>query len=391
MPEAEAGPRKEEGQREQPELELHDLTLFVDAALNTTTNMIGVGAVIFNYRSLLVFHAEALALLVGLRWAENIGLPIKTISSDSLMLVQALNNSKVCHNELGMLLDDIKMLVANFPGAIITHVNRKFNIAAHNLSKQALQLDDELIWMEDDLQSTENHMLFMDLSICPSFFLNRNLGDSLSQCKDTQLIGRLILGLYGNLVPITVSNFKAMCTGTSGSSYKGTLVHKIFPGQFFVAGKQGRKDKGEVSPPVKMVRNLETVSSKAFELRHSKAGVLSLCLSENDDEDDVKLDPNYHNVEFLITTGPGPCPDLDGKNIVFGTVLEGLDVVTSIASIPTYKPGERIRQYNDLAEFFGDERAKTARAIWNKPLETVYISDCGVLKVAKTTLSPTLP
>ncbi|KAL1822205.1 hypothetical protein ACET3Z_008983 [Daucus carota] len=231
----------------------------------------------------------------------------------------------------------------------------------------------------------------MDLSICPSFFLNRNLGDSLSQCKDTQLIGRLILGLYGNLVPITVSNFKAMCTGTSGSSYKGTLVHKIFPGQFFVAGKQGRKDKGEVSPPVKMVRNVETVSSKAFELRHSKAGVLSLCLSENDDEDDVKLDPNYHNVEFLITTGPGPCPDLDGKNIVFGTVLEGLDVVTSIASIPTYKPGERIRQYNDLAEFFGDERAKTARAIWNKPLETVYISDCGVLKVAKTTLSPTLP
>ncbi|WOG90776.1 hypothetical protein DCAR_0310021 [Daucus carota subsp. sativus] len=239
--------------------------------------------------------------------------------------------------------------------------------------------------------TTITDRLFMDLSICPSFFLNRNLGDSLSQCKDTQLIGRLILGLYGNLVPITVSNFKAMCTGTSGSSYKGTLVHKIFPGQFFVAGKQGRKDKGEVSPPVKMVRNLETVSSKAFELRHSKAGVLSLCLSENDDEDDVKLDPNYHNVEFLITTGPGPCPDLDGKNIVFGTVLEGLDVVTSIASIPTYKPGERIRQYNDLAEFFGDERAKTARAIWNKPLETVYISDCGVLKVAKTTLSPTLP
>lgn len=91
-----------------------------------------------------------------------------------------------------------------------------------------------------------------------------------------------------------------------------------------MAGKQGRKDKGEVTPPVKMmVRNVESVSSKAFELRHSRAGVLSLCLSENDDEDDVKLNPNYHNVEFLITTGPGPCPDLDNKNIVFGSVLEG--------------------------------------------------------------------
>ncbi|KAL8127953.1 peptidyl-prolyl cis-trans isomerase CYP28, chloroplastic [Apium graveolens] len=238
--------------------------------------------------------------------------------------------------------------------------------------------------------TTITDRLFMDFSICPSFFQSRNLGSSLSQCEDTQLLGRVILGLYGNLVPITASNFKAMVTGTSGSCYKGTLVHKIFPGKFFMAGKQGR-NKGEVSPPVKMVRNVESVSAKAFELRHSKGGVLSLCLAENDDEDEVKLGNEYHNVEFLITTGPGPVPDLDSKNIVFGAVLEGLDVVTSIAAIPTYKPGERIRQYNELAEFFGDERAKNARAIWNKPLQTVYISDCGVLKVAKTTLSPTLP
>ena len=131
--------------------------------------MIGVGAVIFNADkraqatlskplkgSLSAFQAEALALLVGLRWAENIGLPLKNISSDSLMLVQALNNTKFYHNELGMLLADIKMLMANFPGAIISHVNRKFNSVAHNLSKQALQLDGELIWMEECLQNTEN-------------------------------------------------------------------------------------------------------------------------------------------------------------------------------------------------------------------------------------------
>lgn len=158
-----------------------------------------------------------------------------------------------------------------------------------------------------------------------------------------------------------------------------------------MAGKQGRRDKGEVRPPVGLLRNTETVDSKAFILEHSRAGVVSLCLSENDDDDDIKLNPNYHNVEFLITTGPAPCPQLDFKNIVFGTVLEGLDTVTSIASIPTYKPGESIRQYNDFAEFIGDGRAKNARAIWNRPLKTLYISDCGELKVAKPTLSPTLP
>lgn len=35
------------------------------------------------------------------------------------------------------------------PGAVITHVNRKFNLVAHNLSKRALQLDAELSWMEE--------------------------------------------------------------------------------------------------------------------------------------------------------------------------------------------------------------------------------------------------
>lgn len=76
-------------------------------------------------------------------------------------------------------------------------------------------------------------------------------------------------------------------------------------------------------PPPELVRNTETVDSKAFKLTHSRPGIVSLCLSENDDEDDIKLDPNYRNVEFLITTGPAPCPQLDNKNIVFGAVLEG--------------------------------------------------------------------
>ncbi|KAK3025812.1 hypothetical protein RJ639_040718 [Escallonia herrerae] len=237
--------------------------------------------------------------------------------------------------------------------------------------------------------TTVTDRVFMDFSVCPSYFVNRTLGDELSLCEDSEPLGRLVIGLYGNLVPITVSNFKAMCTGSCGSSYKGTLVQKILPGEFFMAGRQGHK--GEVKPPSKLARNTETVDSKAFKLGHTRSGIVSLCLSENDDDDDIKLDPNYHNVEFLITTGPGPCPQLDNRNIVFGAVLDGLDLVTSIASIPTYKPGERIRQYNDFAEFIGDGRAKTARAIWNKPLKTLYISDCGELKVAKPTLSPSLP
>ncbi|XP_052198488.1 peptidyl-prolyl cis-trans isomerase CYP28, chloroplastic [Diospyros lotus] len=239
--------------------------------------------------------------------------------------------------------------------------------------------------------TTITHRVFMDFSVCPTYFLNRTLGDDPSLCDSSDPLGRLVLGLYGNLVPLTVSNFVTMCAAAA-PSYKGTLVHKIFPGQFFVAGRQGRREKGEVKPPLDfLARNTETVSPRAFLLGHSRPGVLSLCLSENDDDDEIKLNPDYRNVEFLITTGPGPCPQLDSRNIVFGTVLEGMDVVTTIASIPTYKPGERIRQYNSLAQLLGDERAKTARAIWDRPLKTIYISDCGELLVSKPSLSPSLP
>lgn len=76
---------------------------------------------------------------------------------------------------------------------------------------------------------------------------------------------------------------------------------------------------------------------------------------------------------------------------VWNLGVSGLDVVAAISSTPTYKPSERIKQFNDLAEFFGDERAQNARTIWNRPLKTVYISDCGELKVAKPSLPPTLP
>ncbi|XP_062078268.1 peptidyl-prolyl cis-trans isomerase CYP28, chloroplastic [Humulus lupulus] len=241
--------------------------------------------------------------------------------------------------------------------------------------------------------TTVTDRVFMDFSLCPNYFRpERTFADDItSLCSESVLLGRVVLGLYGRVVPLTVANFKSMCTNTTSSSsastYKGTLVHKVFPGQFLLAGRQGDKP-GEVRRPMGLTRNAETVDSKSFTLTHSKPGLLSLCLSENDDDEDIKLDPEYRNVEFLITTGPGPCPELDYKNIVFGSVLEGLDVVTAIAAIPTYKPAERIRQFNDLAEFFGDERAQNARSSWNRPLKTIFISDCGEVKVTKPSLSP---
>ncbi|XP_042426354.1 peptidyl-prolyl cis-trans isomerase CYP28, chloroplastic-like, partial [Zingiber officinale] len=242
---------------------------------------------------------------------------------------------------------------------------------------------------DQPLPSIVTDRVFFDFGFCPSYLRSdRPLGFDLASCPDTEPLGRVVFGLYGKILPQTVANFKTAC---ASAAYRGTLVHKILQGQFFVAGRQGRKEKGEVRPPTGLLRNMETVDPKAFQLKHSRPGTLSLCLSENDDDEAVKLEPDYHNLEFLVTTGPGPCPQLDNENIVFGTVLEGMDVITNIATIPTYKPAERIRQFNDFAQFLGDERAQIARTMWNRPLKTIYISNCGELNVATPSLSPSLP
>lgn len=162
-------------------------------------------------------------------------------------------------------------------------------------------------------------------------------------------------------------------------------------------------------------------------LEHSRPGTVSLSISENDDDPILKQRPSYRPTEFLITTGkqqqyptcpallsgqfggctehialddtplkakygrkygilaafagPGPVPSLDGQNVVFGTVLEGYNAITAIASQPTFKPNERIQAVNQLASFIGDERAARVRAKYGKPLKSVVITDVGVLPI----------
>ncbi|OAE29073.1 hypothetical protein AXG93_1626s1000 [Marchantia polymorpha subsp. ruderalis] len=244
----------------------------------------------------------------------------------------------------------------------------------------------------EKVDTTITDRVYLDLSICPNNSRkDRTLGNTSQICTVGEPLGRIVIGLYGRQVPQTVKNFKAMCTGQAGTSYAGTTFHRVLPGQYIQAGKQGSKDKGEVSGLIKLDRNKETVNGNAYKLTHTRPGTVSLCLSENDDEEDLKLDVDYRNVQFLITTGPGPATQLDNGNIVFGTVLEGLDVVAAVAKVPTYKPSEKIRQFNDFAEFLGDDRAANARNFWNRPLKTVVITKCGELPMGLPVFPPGLP
>ena len=220
--------------------------------------------------------------------------------------------------------------------------------------------------------------VYLDFGLCPEGVRSdRRLGDKSILCSDPENIGRLVVGLYGNAAPGTVANFKTLI---ASQALNGTLLSKIIPGQFLVAGTQGPHRSGLLQPPAAIGRNPDLLASTAFKLQHLKPGTFSLNLSENEDDDSIKYNIDYRPLSFLITTGPAPAQSLDGENIVFGVTLEGLDVISAIARVPTFQPPVgNGRAFNDLAKFIGDERASKTRAKWGKPLKAVLITNSGVL------------
>ncbi|CAH8338729.1 unnamed protein product [Eruca vesicaria subsp. sativa] len=210
--------------------------------------------------------------------------------------------------------------------------------------------------------------VFLDFSLCPTYFRS----DPSPHSPPPHLAPPTPLLSTASFSDYMAVMFPSLSPLSNSCALPLLPLTKTLPSKKSSPARTTARHDGGWSSPEEFASN---INSKSFLIPHARPGLVSLCLSENNDDDETRLDPEYRNVEFLITTGHGPCPQLDGGNIVFGTVLEGLDVVTSIAAVPTFKPSEKIRQFNDFAEFLGDERAQNARSLWNRPLKTVFISD----------------
>lgn len=149
---------------------------------------------------------------------------------------------------------------------------------------------------------------------------------------------RIVLGLYHDVAPKTCDNFETLCMGHTTlttaqkkhklegkpQSYVQSPFHRIIP-NFMIQGGDWTKKDGTGGRSIFPHGSKFRDEAGGLDLKHSGAGTLSM----------ANAGPNTNSSQFFITLAA--TPHLNGRHVVFGKVISGMDVVREIEQCGTRK------------------------------------------------------
>eukprot|EP00741_Cyanophora_paradoxa_P023086 tig00021537_g22296.t1 len=176
-------------------------------------------------------------------------------------------------------------------------------------------------------------------------------------------VGRLVIGLFGNDVPNTAKSF-AKRVQSGPLTYRDSAIVRVVPGSRFEGGRIRESNKEPLPGQVYVggkaeITNPELLDIAKYSFKHDVGGLLTV--SED-------------GLQFAVTSAPAP--ELDGKTLVIGRVLEGQEVLDAVDRVPIVRPDADKRFFVGVGEAIGDARAGKS---FYKPLTKIKIAACGTL------------